>query len=279
MKTRNLFMTMAIATALFSCKKGVEDIDTEGAKITVTGQSVMVDVKATGNFLIQDNEVWEFDESAAAVLFGYNSCNPATSGQLNGNSCRNAAVSDARAAKCSLWLADKQFWTMKQNPSTGGMVKVPVNINMAALSYVKNNTFPLGKYSFSLGTNELPRITNLKYSINGVDQGALPFVITSGCADATIGENLYDAYDQGFGVGATTVLGQNGKTVTDILSQNSKSKSLCPNADWAKAHFNLELGAGDYDIVISGTFKGNDGMGNSTFSVTKKVHISNQNCD
>ncbi len=256
-----------------------------GLKSSQTAQSIMVDVQGSTEYIVEGNQVWLFDEVSAAIAdFGYNSCNPATSGQGNGNSCRAAAKNSAFSVRCTYWAQDGHpHWILHQDNSTGSAV-VNLSTIIYGESFVLSKQFcDKGKFSFTMRNADLSsRLTNLAYTIDGGSPIPLGHTVVDGNAtdnNCFLGLN-YAANNGPFGNSAVYSRLLDG-TVDYILHADdpTSNDAGCPAISIAKVDpIQFELQPGSHTIVISGNLKGNDGLATVAVSAVKNIHIAAQGC-
>ena len=253
----------------------------------MTAQSIMMSGMDDIAIVITGNERWEFDKTAASIAdFGYNDCNPATSGQGNGNGCRSQALSNAMQARCIYWnQPGHPYWVLvDSNVSGGGSTDITFDITIAGESWMTSKAFPnLGKYSFTMrDSNGSSRISNLAYSIDG----GTPVAIGEALLEDANGDNgcllalPYVANAGTFGAGVANLI--TDQTIGYILNLDDFVPNNVGCGSVTIAHvpsFTLPLGTGSHIVTVYGTLKGNDGMAKSNYSYSTNVHISAQGCE
>lgn len=291
-KTNQKFaVQFLLTTALFAsfsivgCKKEQSDIPSQdpaidysmsSSKAGKTGQSIMIDINIPNNLNINETQVWAFDDLAAAVAdYGYNSCNPATSGSGNGNSCRSGALSSARNAKCTYWDNDKKFWNLEETRTTGG-AEISVTAKIYGLSVVEMKKGV--KYSFSLlDSSNVSRITNLEWSTDNSTWTALEHTVVDAANDSTVLDAFY--FGNAGRYGNTSLLPSDGQHVYELLNNDGFTGNEGKAQMGQTASFKLPLTEGTTNVYIRGVVKGNSGQSSTNFSIVKSVSVSNGGCN
>jgi hypothetical protein len=292
-------ITASVAGLVFmSCQKNnpsltnspseTESIMNGGVKGTQTAQNIMIDIDGPTEFVISGNQVWHYNQLAAAkAYFGYDECNAATSGSGNGNSCRAAAMSAAQAARCSLWAVEGHpGWTMThENLSSDSSVAVSFNTIIAGESFMKGGQFNnLGKYSFTMKTDSgASRLTNLGYSVDGGSLTALTHTIVDGNSTSNncwLGL-MYNANNGPYGNSAVYSYLKSGQTIQAILTSDdaTSNDAGCPAVSIGEVEqINVPMTPGTHVITVSATVKGNSGLASVTILGSRTIHISAESC-
>lgn len=164
-------------------------------------------------------------------------------------------------------------------PGTGG-VPVTLSPEIAGLSVLSSRQHPI-KRSFSLkngeGTN---RVVNLKVSLDGAQVAAPASTVVQNCPGCLAGEaGAVDFdYTSNAGVFGNTSLLSNGDARA-LLANDSFVGNENGGADGsalAKAVVDpveVFVPQGDHTLTFTGTIKGNDGLLDVSFSVSKNITI------
>jgi hypothetical protein len=276
-----LILICFLMTSMLACQKDNQPSVTSAAgksiEKTLTAQSVMIDIAGGTEFRVEGNQVWKFDQNAAAMDFGYAAC--------SGNKpCQNEAIRAANASKCALWEDGRKYWNLVQDNGSdqSGTSTLDLNISILGQSWMSNKTFPVktdgksGKYSFTMGTTDSSRISNLTISVNGISHPLSHTILNGSQINGNCFSGMtYTANAGAFGLSQSylkdgvisTILG------SDYTSANDND---CPSI--GKATFQIPAATGDYQITVSGTIKGNEVAASSTFSSTSVIHISAEGC-
>ncbi len=140
---------------------------------------------------------------------------------------------------------------------------IPINVTLAGLSALSSKQHPL-KYSFDLGTAELPRIQDLKLTVDGVDYFPSHSIIS--------GTDFY--YKTNAGSSGNTSLLADGWASALLLGDSFAGNNGASSIVCAKtAEIAPTLGAGAHTITLTCTVKGNSGAGDASVNVTKNITI------
>jgi hypothetical protein len=170
---------------------------------------------------------------------------------------------------------------------TNGIAEVDVYAEIAGESVVLWKALPKKKFSFSLRNSDgSSRVTDLALTVNGtVVASAIPSTVLENAPGAMPGdEGAVDFfYTTNAGSNGNTSLLANGdaRTIlnTDAFAGNNNGGSDGKALAWAIMDTQtLELGPGDYNVVLTGKVKGNNALADISFSVTRTVHIVAPGC-
>ncbi len=269
--TSTNFKAALVVIALFmgGCKDNFENvsdsveanalatIESADDKNAITAQSIMIDLSDVEEEYVLGGERYEFDEVTAAIAeHGYDNC---TGTPEEIEACQNKAKQAAKKDRCEYWNDGKRFWNL-----VSGGSEIKIDLTLAAQSFVINNTVHTrGKFSFDLESEDGSRITDLEYSLDGINFMPLAHTIEKGeDFDYTASEGLT------FGRGQDYLL--NG-SVREILEKDGFDKNDTPE-HFVKATAALlftSLAEGEYTLTIRGNFKGNPGIASRNFKVKK----------
>jgi hypothetical protein len=269
-----------------------------------TAQSAMIDIQGVGDFIIQGNEVWHFDQDCGATYF------EATGG--NTSQQENAKRNIAQQQRCKFWNGSgdleggtegqvtvtvvsqptepKSCWFLQHSSGGNGTVDICPTITIAGESFLLSDKFsPNGKYSFTLrNADGSSRILNLTVTLSGdasqTDYPGHTLVDGNALGNNCLLDFLYlgDAGKNGTAqqyLHTSDALG--GATMGSILNSDSfnKNDAGCPYTTIGVVDpICYTLGAGSYTITVTGTIKGVDGNANLSFTGTGSVHISAEGC-
>jgi len=157
---------------------------------------------------------------------------------------------------------------------------ISVTADIAGESVQVSKQNPTGKYSFSIGDDALTnRVTGLSITVSGTDTAGNAVNSTT-ATDSTIvkGEDFnYFANAGTYGVASSYL--KEGSAVSILNGDTFKGNDNggADGSALSKAVMtpvDVELGAGDYNITLAGSVKGNGiDLDPQSFSVTKTIHI------
>jgi hypothetical protein len=177
-------------------------------------------------------------------------------------------------------------WDLKSTTG-GGTAQIDLTAQVAGESVVQNSqNGKVGtKFSFSIrnadGTN---RVTNLNMSVDGTSYPLGNTIVENcpGCLAGATGAVDF-LYTSNAGMNGNTALLVNGDARTilngDAFAGNDNGGS--DGTALAKAiidQVTVNLGVGDYSVVLTGVVKGNNALANLSFSVGGTIHIIAPGC-
>jgi hypothetical protein len=301
-----------------------------------TGQGIMVNLDAAGDFAIVETDTYEFDVTAASAYFTNAWDGNAPTVTCTGPGCGTAPAApsaptpDASKVSGPSGLAHTQrcifldggdlagtnytqsvkvstgsgktgatytyVYTYNATPTQsvapftawnlvdthgGGLAHVAIAAEIAGESVVKSSNAKIGtKFSFSMvegdGTN---RVQNLAVTVTNAATGES----TTANPGSTVNFPVDFTYATNAGSNGATGLLKNGDART-ILNTDSFAGNNDGGADGsalAKVSMDatpFDLGAGDYNVTLTGTVKGNNALADVPFTVTQIVHVIAKGC-
>jgi hypothetical protein len=191
-------------------------------------------------------------------------------------------------------------WDLVKSEGGGGVADITMKALIAGESVVVSNQFPTGKHSFSLSdSSQGYRISNLVLSATSADNSwtdSQPVNSTLVTNDPSLKPNylITDYFGSmnfpyaapaAYVYGNTTAKGflVNGNA-GDILLGDVFTGNYYGGADGSALAAGVmdpvvySVPVGDYNVTLSGIVKGNAGVGDFSFAVSKKVHVIGRGC-
>jgi hypothetical protein len=173
------------------------------------------------------------------------------------------------------------------NTSGGGTAQIALTAEIAGESVVYNpNNSRIGtKYSFSLRhPNGSSRVTDLVLTVNGVAHPVSSTIVENcpGCLAGALGAVDFDYVSNAGMYGVTSLLANgDARTIlnTDSFAGNDNGGS--DGRSLAKAvvdQVTVNLGIGEYHVLLTGIVKGNNASANIPFTVAGTVHVIAPGC-
>ncbi|UPM53790.1 hypothetical protein [Gottfriedia acidiceleris] len=161
---------------------------------------------------------------------------------------------------------------------------ISITADIAGESVQLSKQNPTGKYSFSIGDDALTnRVTGLSITVTDNTDVINPVVVSTTATDSTIvkGQDFnYFANAGTYGNSTAAISALKEGSAANILNGDTFKGNDNGGADGsalskaAMTPVDVELGAGDYSITLSGSVKGNGiDLNPQAFEITKKIHI------